>query len=74
MWHGNRELDSAALGKSCKHWASLGLEDNGNPMQFEGVMQFRMALQFYAFRPIEWIRVCVVYSSPPAQTHTDSSA
>lgn len=50
------------------HWVPLGSEDNGNPMQFEGVMQFRRVLQFYAFRPVAWIRVSVVYTPPPSQT------
>lgn len=61
------ELDSTAFGKY--HWVPPGWEDNGNPMQFEGVMQFRRVLQFYAFGPVAWIRVSGVYTPPPTQTN-----
>lgn len=60
----------------CKHshWVPPGSEDNGNPMQFEGVMQFRRVLQFYAFRPGARIRVSVVYRSPPPHRQLNSSS
>lgn len=41
-------------------WVPPGWDDNGNPMQFEWVMQFRRVLQIYAFSPEAWIRVSVV--------------
>lgn len=64
MW----SLRWTALPLANTHWVPPGSEDNGNPMQFEGVMQFRRVLQFYAFRPGARIRVSVVCTRPPTRT------